>query len=150
MNCTADSKICLQNSMNFLRPTSNFRDANSLILQDLSDNTRTATSLRITSLICIITRASPGKLRNSCGKLWTNFINPTPDGLIGNEDCGQMSAWYILSALGFYQVNPSQPIYAFGTPIFQRSENSSRKRQNFYDQSHKCFGQKYLHQIAQN
>ncbi|MEP7039083.1 MAG: glycoside hydrolase domain-containing protein, partial [Acidobacteriota bacterium] len=44
------------------------------------------------------------------------------DGLIGNEDCGQMSAWYILSALGFYEVNPSQPIYAFGTPIFKEAK----------------------------
>ncbi len=50
------------------------------------------------------------------------FYKPTPDGLIGNEDCGQMSAWYILSALGFYEVNPSQPIYAFGTPIFKEAK----------------------------
>ena len=50
------------------------------------------------------------------------FYKPQPDGLIGNEDCGQMSAWYILSALGFYEVNPSQPIYAFGTAIFPEAK----------------------------
>ncbi len=51
-------------------------------------------------------------------KILDEFYKPEPDGLIGNEDCGQMSAWYIVSALGFYQVNPSDPVYAFGSPIF--------------------------------
>jgi len=41
-----------------------------------------------------------------------------PGGLIGNDDAGQMSAWYILSALGFYQVTPGIPRYAIGTPLF--------------------------------
>ncbi|HYE53230.1 MAG TPA: GH92 family glycosyl hydrolase [Chitinophagaceae bacterium] len=39
------------------------------------------------------------------------------DGLCGNEDVGQMSAWYVLSALGFYQVNPSNGVYVFGSPV---------------------------------
>jgi predicted alpha-1,2-mannosidase len=55
-------------------------------------------------------------------KILDEFYKPTPDGLIGNEDCGQMSAWYVLSSLGFYQVNPSQPIYATGTPIFKEAK----------------------------
>jgi predicted alpha-1,2-mannosidase len=46
------------------------------------------------------------------------FYRPTPDGLIGNEDCGQMSAWYILSAAGFYPVTPGAPLYAIGSPVF--------------------------------
>jgi len=41
-----------------------------------------------------------------------------PGGLIGNDDAGQMSSWYILSALGFYQVTPGIPRYAIGTPLF--------------------------------
>jgi predicted alpha-1,2-mannosidase len=41
-----------------------------------------------------------------------------PGGLIGNDDAGQMSAWYILSALGFYQVTPGIPRYAIGSPLF--------------------------------
>ncbi len=45
----------------------------------------------------------------------------TPDGLAGNEDCGQMSAWYILSSLGFYPVAPGQNIYAIGTPLFDEA-----------------------------
>lgn len=41
-----------------------------------------------------------------------------PDGLSGNEDCGQMSAWYILNSMGFYQVCPGKPVYSIGRPIF--------------------------------
>ena len=43
-----------------------------------------------------------------------------PDGLAGNEDCGQMSAWYVLSALGFYAVDPVSGNYVFGGPLFDR------------------------------
>ncbi len=46
--------------------------------------------------------------------------NDTPDGLEGNEDCGQMSAWYVLSALGFYPVTPGMPVYAIGSPVFDK------------------------------
>jgi predicted alpha-1,2-mannosidase len=45
-----------------------------------------------------------------------NFYNNTPDGMIGNDDCGQMSAWYILSSLGFYPVNPSGNEFVMGSP----------------------------------
>ena len=41
-----------------------------------------------------------------------------PDGLSGNEDCGQMSAWYVFSSMGFYPVNPSNGAYVFGSPLF--------------------------------
>lgn len=44
-----------------------------------------------------------------------------PDGLSGNEDCGQMSAWYILNAMGFYQVCPGKPVYSIGRPLFDQS-----------------------------
>ncbi len=42
----------------------------------------------------------------------------TPGGLAGNDDCGQMSAWYIMSAIGFYPVAPGTPVYQIGTPLF--------------------------------
>ena len=42
---------------------------------------------------------------------------PTPDGLGGNDDCGQMSAWYLFSALGFYPVAPGSDRYALGSPV---------------------------------
>ncbi|WP_375436097.1 GH92 family glycosyl hydrolase [uncultured Hymenobacter sp.] len=44
-----------------------------------------------------------------------------PDGISGNEDCGQMSAWYILSALGFYPVSPSSGAYVLGSPIVDKA-----------------------------
>lgn len=40
------------------------------------------------------------------------------DGLAGNEDCGQMSAWYVLNSMGFYQVCPGKPVYSIGRPVF--------------------------------
>ncbi|MBD3178513.1 MAG: glycoside hydrolase family 92 protein, partial [Candidatus Latescibacteria bacterium] len=43
-----------------------------------------------------------------------------PDGLCGNEDCGQMSAWYIFSAMGFYPVTPGSDIYALGAPLYEK------------------------------
>jgi predicted alpha-1,2-mannosidase len=71
-------------------------------------------------------------LFNYCGRPWrtqelnrqiqTTMYKDTPDGLCGNEDCGQMSAWYIFSALGFYPVNPSDLRYQFGSPIVQEAE----------------------------
>ncbi|THD66816.1 glycoside hydrolase family 92 protein [Robertkochia marina] len=45
-----------------------------------------------------------------------------PNGLSGNEDCGQMSAWYILNALGFYSFNPGSSMYSIGRPIFDAVE----------------------------
>ena len=44
---------------------------------------------------------------------------PTPDGLGGNDDCGQMSAWYIFTSLGFYPVAPGSDQYALGSPAIQ-------------------------------
>lgn len=49
-----------------------------------------------------------------CNTLYTN----KPDGLCGNEDCGQMSAWYVLSASGFYPISPGKPEYTIGSPQF--------------------------------
>jgi predicted alpha-1,2-mannosidase len=52
--------------------------------------------------------------------LKTQYLNK-PDGLSGNDDCGQMSAWYILSSLGFYPVNPASGIFDIGAPFFKRA-----------------------------
>ena len=62
----------------------------------------------------------PWKTQKYVRQIMDEFYKPTPDGLIGNEDCGQMSAWYILSASGFYPVTPGSNIYAFGTPLFPK------------------------------
>ena len=44
-----------------------------------------------------------------------------PNGLSGNEDCGQMSAWYVLNSMGFYQVAPGNPVYSIGRPLFGKA-----------------------------
>jgi len=49
-------------------------------------------------------------------EVFDKFYEPRPDGLCGNDDCGQMSAWYIFSALGFYPVNPVSGQYIVGAP----------------------------------
>ena len=49
------------------------------------------------------------------------FYTDKPDGIIGNEDCGQMSAWYVLSALGIYQVCPGDPTFTLGRPWFEQA-----------------------------
>ncbi len=64
----------------------------------------------------------PGKTQNLVHKICTEFYKNTPDGLIGNEDCGQMSAWYVLSALGLYQITPGSEYYTVGTPLFESAD----------------------------
>ncbi|WP_455584570.1 GH92 family glycosyl hydrolase [Bacteroides sp.] len=51
----------------------------------------------------------------------SHMYSDLPDGLQGNEDCGQMSSWYVFSALGFYPVNPAGGVYVFGRPVFDRA-----------------------------
>lgn len=60
----------------------------------------------------------PWKTQSRVRQIMNEFYKPAPDGLIGNEDCGQMSAWYVFSAAGFYPVTPGSTIYAIGTPLF--------------------------------
>jgi predicted alpha-1,2-mannosidase len=60
----------------------------------------------------------PWKAQARLRQIMDEFYKPEPDGLIGNEDCGQMSAWYVLSAAGFYPVTPGSTVYAIGTPLF--------------------------------
>ena len=91
------------------------------------------------------------KVREIC----TTMYNDQPDGLCGNEDCGQMSAWYILSSMGMYPVNPANGAYVFGSPLFDKvsidlpqgkaftfvAENNSKE--NLYIQSITLNGKPY-------
>lgn len=60
---------------------------------------------------------APWKTQETVRKILANQYKPTIDGLSGNDDCGQMSAWYIFSALGFYPVAPASDEYQIGSPI---------------------------------
>jgi predicted alpha-1,2-mannosidase len=54
-------------------------------------------------------------------RILTELYTNSPDGISGNEDCGQMSAWYIFSSLGFYPVTPGSNEYIIGTPLFEKA-----------------------------
>lgn len=60
----------------------------------------------------------PEKTDSKIKYILDNFYKNTPDGLIGNEDCGQMSAWYVLSSMGIYSVTPGLPEWETTTPYF--------------------------------
>ena len=64
---------------------------------------------------------APAKTQERVRDLLDHQYDNQPDGLSGNEDCGQMSAWYVISALGFYAVNPASGNYDFGTPLFDKA-----------------------------
>lgn len=62
----------------------------------------------------------PHKTQFYIHKILTELYKNSPDGLCGNEDCGQMSAWYVFSAMGFYPVNPVEGKYQLGAPLFDK------------------------------
>ncbi|MFO0983493.1 MAG: GH92 family glycosyl hydrolase [Planctomycetota bacterium] len=72
----------------------------------------------------------PAKTQALVRRLLDTLYSNRPDGLAGNEDCGQMSAWYVLSALGFYPVTPASNQYVIGSPLFDTAsivlENGKR------------------------
>ncbi len=83
------------------------------------------------------------------------FYHDDPDGVIGNEDAGQMSAWYVLSSMGFYPVYPASTEYVFGSPLFDKATihlpagknfsvtSINNSPENIYIQSVELNGEKY-------
>jgi predicted alpha-1,2-mannosidase len=63
----------------------------------------------------------PWKTQEKVRETMASQYHNAPDGLSGNDDCGQMSAWYIFSAMGFYPVTPGSPVYAIGSPLFEKA-----------------------------
>lgn len=64
---------------------------------------------------------TPWKAQFYTNKILNELYSATPSGYSGNEDCGQMSAWYVFSAMGFYPVNPANGVYAFGSPQLEQA-----------------------------
>jgi hypothetical protein len=62
----------------------------------------------------------PAKTQKLVKRILTELYSSKPDGLCGNEDCGQMSAWYVFSAMGFYPVCPGSDQYIIGYPLFDK------------------------------
>ena len=97
----------------------------------------------------------PWKTQQYAAKVMHELYTNEPGGLCGNEDCGQMSAWYVFSAMGFYPVDPISGQYEIGTPMFPRVELKlangktftisapAVSRENIYIQSVKVNGQPY-------
>lgn len=88
----------------------------------------------------------PWKAADKVREILHTMYSANPDGLSGNEDVGQMSAWYILSSLGFYQVEPAGGRFVFGYPLFDKVEltveggtfcveKENTGKDNFYIQS---------------
>lgn len=97
----------------------------------------------------------PWKTQQYAAKVMHELYRNTPDGLCGNEDCGQMSAWYVFSAMGFYPVNPVSGNYEIGTPLFKETKlhlangktftvlAPAVNKENIYIQSVKLNGEPY-------
>lgn len=64
----------------------------------------------------------PEKTQKLIDQILQTLYTPTPEGISGNEDCGQMSAWYVLNALGFYQLCPGDPTYTIGRPLIDKAK----------------------------
>jgi predicted alpha-1,2-mannosidase len=98
---------------------------------------------------------APWKTQRVVRTIVDSLYNDTPAGLPGNEDCGQMSAWYVFGAMGFYPVNPANGVFMIGSPIFPKltihlkgnkiftviAHNVSKE--NIYIQSAKLNGKTY-------
>ena len=97
----------------------------------------------------------PWKTQYYTSKVIRELYTTTSSGYAGNEDCGQMSSWYVFSALGFYPVNPTSGIYMIGSPAFEKSvlHTSANKSftvvcknqstENIYIQSARLNGEKF-------
>lgn len=67
----------------------------------------------------------PWKTQSIVRRIMDSLYTEGPEGLCGNDDCGQLSAWFVLSALGMYQVCPGDPVFTLGSPLFQRATIST-------------------------
>ena len=73
----------------------------------------------------------PHKTQEKVHQILTELYQNAPDGISGNEDCGQMSAWYVLSSLGFYSVTPGSNEYIIGKPLFKKATIHLENNQTF-------------------
>jgi predicted alpha-1,2-mannosidase len=80
-----------------------------------------------------------------------NLYQNAPDGLSGNEDCGQMSSWFVLSALGLYQIAPGNPVYDIGRPLLSEGEITLENGKTFVIRAiNQSKANKYVQKIELN
>ena len=73
----------------------------------------------------------PWKTAEKVNHILTKFYSDQPNGLCGNDDCGQTSAWYVLSSMGFYPVNPASGEYVLGSPLADQSDLTLENGKHF-------------------
>lgn len=73
----------------------------------------------------------PWQTAEKVNHILTKFYSNQPNGLCGNDDCGQMSAWYVLSSMGFYPVNPASGEYVLGSPLADQSDLTLENGKHF-------------------
>jgi len=78
-----------------------------------------------------LTAGQPWKTQKLVRDILLSQYNDQVNGLCGNEDCGQMSAWFVFSAMGFYPMNPAAGIYHLGSPLFDKVQISLNGDKNF-------------------
>ena len=81
----------------------------------------------------------PAKTKARVAEIMSNIYTNSPDGISGNEDCGQMSAWYIFSSLGFYPVTPGSNTYVIGTPKVSAADITLENGKHFKIKTHKDY-----------
>ncbi|GGH00190.1 hypothetical protein GCM10011416_18330 [Polaribacter pacificus] len=93
----------------------------------------------------------PHKTQERVRQILTELYMNTPDGISGNEDCGQMSAWYVLSSLGFYPVTPGSNEYIIGAPLFEKATIHLENGKNFTILANQASAaHKYVKSVALN
>ena len=91
------------------------------------------------------------KTQNRVRQIMDDLYTVNRDGLSGNEDCGQMSSWYVFSAMGFYPVTPGQNIYTIGTPIFDEITINLDNEKTFIIKANNTSSlNKYIHTATLN
>ncbi len=94
---------------------------------------------------------APWKTQKIVRKIMLTQHKNAPDGIVGNEDCGQMSAWFIFSALGFYPVNPSSGNYILGSPLIKEATINLKSGKKFTIQAnYNSKKNKYIEKVMLN
>ncbi|MCI2229672.1 GH92 family glycosyl hydrolase [Polaribacter sp. MSW13] len=93
----------------------------------------------------------PYKTQEKIRQILTELYANTPDGISGNEDCGQMSAWYIFSSLGFYPVTPASNKYIIGSPLFKKATINLENGKSFtVEAKNQSVENKYIKSVQLN
>ena len=91
----------------------------------------------------------PWRTAEIVSQIMTEFYQAAPAGLIGNEDCGQMSAWFVLSSMGIYQVCPGDPNFSLGCPLFDEARVALPGGKTFVVKRQNASAQnKYVQQVT--